>query len=118
MSSGGADGDSISGDDQGERSKISFFRLFSFAEEWDYFLMAVGSVGAFVHGASLPVFFIFFGKLLNEFAIASLSPAAVSHRVAKVRRKIMLHYQVLRHLVLYFLGLSNGYLHYLMVGVS
>ncbi|ONK58954.1 uncharacterized protein A4U43_C08F1440 [Asparagus officinalis] len=45
--------------------------------------MVLGSIGACVHGTSLPVFFIFFGKLINEFAIAYLSPATVTHRVGK-----------------------------------
>ncbi|KAF7079885.1 hypothetical protein CFC21_084056 [Triticum aestivum] len=45
--------------------KVPFMKLFSFADRWDYVLMAVGSVGACAHGASVPVFFIFFGKLIN-----------------------------------------------------
>ncbi|KAF6170169.1 hypothetical protein GIB67_038702 [Kingdonia uniflora] len=49
----------------------------------DYFLMGIGSISAIVHGASVPVFFIFFGKLINIIGIAYLFPASVSHRVAK-----------------------------------
>ena len=65
--------------------KVPFLKLFSFADRWDYLLMAVGSVGACAHGASVPVFFIFFGKLINIIGIASFFPAMVSGRVAKVR---------------------------------
>lgn len=65
--------------------KVPFLKLFSFADRWDYVLMAVGSVGACAHGASVPVFFIFFGKLINIIGIASFFPAMVSGRVAKVR---------------------------------
>ncbi|KAJ3680674.1 hypothetical protein LUZ60_016952 [Juncus effusus] len=63
--------------------KVPFFKLFSFADKWDYMLMAVGSIGACVHGASVPVFFIFFGKLINLIGLAYLFPTSVSHRVAK-----------------------------------
>ncbi|KAF7079887.1 hypothetical protein CFC21_084056 [Triticum aestivum] len=63
--------------------KVPFMKLFSFADRWDYVLMAVGSVGACAHGASVPVFFIFFGKLINIIGIASFFPAMVSGRVAK-----------------------------------
>ncbi|VAI59618.1 unnamed protein product [Triticum turgidum subsp. durum] len=63
--------------------KVPFMKLFSFADRWDYLLMAVGSVGACAHGASVPVFFIFFGKLINIIGIASFFPAMVSGRVAK-----------------------------------
>ncbi|KAJ0989938.1 hypothetical protein J5N97_008294 [Dioscorea zingiberensis] len=63
--------------------KVPFAKLFSFADGWDYLLMAIGSLGACVHGASVPVFFIFFGKLINIIGIAYLFPTTVSHRVAK-----------------------------------
>ncbi|KQK00850.1 ABC transporter B family member 2 [Brachypodium distachyon] len=63
--------------------KVPFLKLFSFADRWDYVLMAVGSLGACAHGASVPVFFIFFGKLINIIGIAYLFPTEVSGRVAK-----------------------------------
>lgn len=46
--------------------------------------MAVGSVGACIHGASVPVFFIFFGKIINVVGLAYLFPKEASHQVAKV----------------------------------
>lgn len=64
--------------------KVSLLKLFAFADFYDYVLMAIGSVSAIVHGASVPVFFIFFGKLINVIGLAYLFPAAASHRVAKV----------------------------------
>ncbi|KAG1354245.1 ABC transporter B family member 2 [Cocos nucifera] len=71
-------------DGEGEKvQKVPFFKLFSFADAWDYFLMALGSIGACVHGASVPVFFIFFGKLINIMGVAYLFPTSMSHRVAK-----------------------------------
>ncbi|XP_077220029.1 ATP binding cassette subfamily B1 [Tasmannia lanceolata] len=44
-----------------------FSSLFRFADRLDYLLMAVGSIGAFVHGCSLPVFLRFFADLVNSF---------------------------------------------------
>ncbi|KAK8926250.1 ABC transporter B family member 2 [Platanthera zijinensis] len=64
------------------KKKVAFLKLFSFADTLDCVLMMVGSVGACVHGAAVPVFFIFFGKLINVIGIAYLFPTAVSHRVA------------------------------------
>ena len=63
--------------------KVPFLKLFSFADRWDYVLMAVGSLGACAHGASVPVFFIFFGKLINIIGLASLFPTTVAGQVAK-----------------------------------
>ncbi|KAI7994177.1 ABC transporter B family member 2 [Camellia lanceoleosa] len=63
--------------------KVPLMKLFAFADAFDYFLMIVGSIGACIHGASVPVFFIFFGKLINIIGMAYLFPAAASHRVAK-----------------------------------
>lgn len=63
--------------------KISLFKLFAFADAWDFALMALGSIGACVHGASVPVFLVFLGKLIDVMAVGSLQPASVSHRVGK-----------------------------------
>ncbi|OVA05874.1 ABC transporter [Macleaya cordata] len=63
--------------------KVSFLKLLAFADFLDYVLMGIGSLGACVHGASVPVFFIFFGSIINVMGIAHLSPASASHKVAK-----------------------------------
>lgn len=72
---------------EGEEGKkprrVPLLKLFAFADLYDCFLMAVGSVGACIHGASVPVFFIFFGKLIDIIGLAYLFPAAASHKVAK-----------------------------------
>ena len=67
-----------------KQQKVSFFKLFAFADFYDHVLMALGSVGACVHGASVPVFFIFFGKLIHIIGLAYLFPKEASHEVAKV----------------------------------
>ncbi|KAK3036362.1 hypothetical protein RJ639_032131, partial [Escallonia herrerae] len=44
-----------------------FGELFRFADGLDYILMGIGTVGAFVHGCSLPLFLRFFADLVNSF---------------------------------------------------
>ncbi|KAL5551013.1 hypothetical protein UlMin_001189 [Ulmus minor] len=65
-----------------KKQKVSLLKLFTFADFYDYVLMAIGSVGACVHGASVPIFFIFFGKLINVIGMAYLFPKEASHKVA------------------------------------
>lgn len=67
---------------------VPFYQLFSFADSIDYFLMVVGTFGAIIHGAALPVFFLFFGKLLNGFGANSNNPHYAAHIVAKVGESI------------------------------
>lgn len=64
-------------------NNVPISKLFSFADSYDYLLMFVGSIGACVHGASVPVFFIFFGKMINVIGLAYLFPKEASHHVAK-----------------------------------
>ncbi|XP_013639162.1 PREDICTED: ABC transporter B family member 10 [Brassica oleracea var. oleracea] len=66
-----------------KRPSVSVFKLFSFADFYDCVLMTLGSIGACIHGASVPVFFIFFGKLINIIGLAYLFPQEASHKVAK-----------------------------------
>ncbi|CAN4121501.1 unnamed protein product [Withania somnifera] len=46
---------------------VGFSELFRFADCLDYVLMTIGSLGAFVHGCSLPLFLRFFADLVNSF---------------------------------------------------
>ncbi|KAK9667818.1 hypothetical protein RND81_13G012700 [Saponaria officinalis] len=66
-----------------KENKVAFSKLFSYADIYDYILMFVGSFGAIIHGVSVPVFFIFFGKLINLIGVAYLFPRETSHDVAK-----------------------------------
>lgn len=76
--------ESKEGDERKKEHKVSMLKLFSFADSYDYVLMFIGSIGAIVHGASVPIFFIFFGKLINVIGLAYLFPKEASHKVAKV----------------------------------
>ncbi|KAK4742017.1 hypothetical protein SAY87_000018 [Trapa incisa] len=62
---------------------VPFLKIFSLADFNDCLLMALGSVGACIHGVSVPVFFIFFGKIINIIGLAYLFPKEASHKVAK-----------------------------------
>ncbi|KAF5770404.1 putative ABC-type xenobiotic transporter [Helianthus annuus] len=61
--------------DGGEKEKkketsapaVGFGELFRFADGLDYVLMGIGTIGAFVHGCSLPIFLRFFADLVNSF---------------------------------------------------
>ncbi|KAI3799535.1 hypothetical protein L1987_34834 [Smallanthus sonchifolius] len=46
---------------------VGFGELFRFADGLDYVLMGIGTIGAFVHGCSLPIFLRFFADLVNSF---------------------------------------------------
>ncbi|KAL5072382.1 hypothetical protein RYX36_011366 [Vicia faba] len=46
---------------------VGFGELFRFADGLDYILMTVGTLGAILHGCSLPVFLRFFADLVNSF---------------------------------------------------
>ncbi|CAO2838015.1 unnamed protein product [Amaranthus hypochondriacus] len=70
-------------ENKSKNKSVPFLKLFSFADPLDYLLMIVGSIGAIAHGASIPVFFIFFGKLINLIGVAYLFPRETSHDVGK-----------------------------------
>lgn len=69
-----------------QQSTVPFIRLFSFADKYDYLLMFFGSVGAVVHGAAIPIFLLFFGKVLN--GLGGQSGAFSKNTVDKVRHLV------------------------------
>uniref|UniRef100_F6S2T0 Bile salt export pump n=1 Tax=Ciona intestinalis TaxID=7719 RepID=F6S2T0_CIOIN len=46
---------------------VPYYKLLRFATGIDYLLMTIGTLAAVIHGAGLPVMFIFFGQLTTEF---------------------------------------------------
>ncbi|CAK9214067.1 unnamed protein product [Sphagnum troendelagicum] len=65
------------------KGTVPFYKLFSFAAPLDYALMILGTLAAFAHGTSFPVFFIFFSKLINEVASNFFNIPKQSEEVAK-----------------------------------
>lgn len=64
---------------------VSIFKLFAFADGLDYLLILIGTLGAAAHGAALPVFFLFFGKLLDGFGANVNNPKKTADVVSQVR---------------------------------
>ncbi|GAB4833596.1 Multidrug resistance protein 1 [Ancistrocladus abbreviatus] len=62
---------------------VAFKELFRFADGLDYILMGIGSVGAFVHGCSLPLFLRFFADLVNSFGSYANNPDKMMQEVLK-----------------------------------
>ncbi|KAK1563650.1 hypothetical protein Q3G72_030632 [Acer saccharum] len=66
-----------------KEQSLPFFQLFSFADKYDYCLMTVGSLGAIVHGSSMPVFFLLFGEMVNGFGKNQMNLHKMTHEVSK-----------------------------------
>ena len=65
-------------------SSIPYNKLFAYADVFDYLLMFVGGVGAIIHGIALPIFFVFFGKLIDSLGNLTIDPSTAPHDVNKV----------------------------------
>jgi ATP-binding cassette subfamily B (MDR/TAP) protein 1 len=82
---GGAAAEGSSKKDEKKRPEqsVAFYELFSFADKWDRLLMAAGSLGAVVHGAAMPVFFLLFGELINGFGKNQMHLRKMTDEVSK-----------------------------------
>ncbi|CAI5980889.1 unnamed protein product [Closterium sp. NIES-65] len=58
---------------KGKKPAVAYWRLFSYADRTDVALMAVGTLGAVLHGAALPISFLFLGKMVDSFGTNDLS---------------------------------------------
>lgn len=67
-----------------EAPSVAFYKLFSFADSYDVLLISLGTLGACVHGIAIPIFFIFFGKLIDAFGKYYNDPEKMSAEVSKV----------------------------------
>ncbi|KAL9323444.1 hypothetical protein ACSQ67_008301 [Phaseolus vulgaris] len=62
---------------------LPFYKLFSFADKCDWMLMISGSLGAIVHGSSMPVFFLLFGEMVNGFGKNQMDLKKMTEEVSK-----------------------------------
>ncbi|KAF8018912.1 hypothetical protein BT93_H3721 [Corymbia citriodora subsp. variegata] len=75
---GGGGGEGKKGNDQ----RVSFFKLFAFADRLDVLFMVVGTVAAIGNGLAQPLMTLIFGKLINSFG--STDPDHIVKEVSKV----------------------------------
>ncbi|MCO5550509.1 hypothetical protein L7F22_003996 [Adiantum nelumboides] len=61
---------------------VAYYKLFEYADWLDVGAMLIGGIAAVVHGAAIPVFTLFFGKLINSLGQFSDS-AQLSKQVSK-----------------------------------
>ncbi|KAG5622230.1 hypothetical protein H5410_007448 [Solanum commersonii] len=75
--------DNNNGEKKGdEDQKVSFFKLFSFADKFDVALMIIGTIGAIGNGLTQPLMTLIFGQLVNSFG--SSNSDEVVHKISKV----------------------------------
>ncbi|KAM6552266.1 hypothetical protein CsatB_002074 [Cannabis sativa] len=67
--------------------KVSFLKLFTFADSLDMVLMVVGSICAVANGLSQPIMTLIFGQLINSFG--SSDQSHVLHAVSQVSLKFV-----------------------------
>lgn len=70
--------------DKKKEQSLPFYELFSFADKYDWALMTLGSVGAVIHGSSMPIFFLLFGEMVNGFGQNQSDLTTMTQEVSKV----------------------------------
>jgi hypothetical protein len=65
-----------------KKHKVSFLKLFTFADRLDVILMVVGTISAVANGVSQPLTTVIFGNLINSFG--SSDPSQAIQEVSKV----------------------------------
>lgn len=71
------------------KTQVPFYKLFMFADWWDHILIAVGTIGACAHGVAVPVFFLFFGDLIDSFGANYNNPNKMGKEVSKVHTDLL-----------------------------
>ncbi|WCJ20782.1 ABC transporter B family member 19 [Euphorbia peplus] len=66
-----------------KEQSLPFFQLFSFADKYDCLLMIIGTIGAIIHGSSMPCFFLLFGEMINGFGKNQSDLSLMTHEVEK-----------------------------------
>lgn len=68
---------------KGKVQRVAYHKLFSFADKVDYVLMVVGGTAAVLHGAAVPVFFIYFSRLINDLGHSMGDPMKQTAEVSR-----------------------------------
>ncbi|XP_041004529.1 ABC transporter B family member 19 [Juglans microcarpa x Juglans regia] len=69
--------------DKKKEQSLPFYQLFCFADKYDWLLMVSGSLGAVIHGSSMPVFFLLFGEMVNGFGKNQADLKKMTEEVSK-----------------------------------
>lgn len=77
------EGKTVAEAEKKKEQTLPFYQLFSFADKYDYMLMSLGSLGAVIHGSSMPVFFLLFGQMVNGFGKNQSNLNAMVNEVSK-----------------------------------
>lgn len=85
-----------------KKDTVSLLGLFAVADNIDYFLMFVGSIGACIQGAVLPVFFVLFGRMIDSLGKSSSDP----HRSSSEVSQVFSFYLVMRNMLSFLSTLS------------
>ncbi|KAL6553004.1 ABC transporter B member 19 [Orobanche gracilis] len=79
-----ADGKAMASESEKKKEQsLPFYQLFSFADKFDLLLMVSGSLGAIIHGSSMPVFFLLFGEMVNGFGKNQMDLDKMTDEVSK-----------------------------------
>ncbi|GAB2252720.1 hypothetical protein Droror1_Dr00005567 [Drosera rotundifolia] len=70
-----------------DAQKVSFYKLFAFADRLDVVLMTIGTVAAIANGVTQPLMTLILGQVINSFG--SSDPLSVVHEVSKVSLKFL-----------------------------
>lgn len=93
-------------DNNGSKSnkKVSFYKLFLFADRLDVALMIIGSISAIGNGIAQPLMTLIFGQLINSFGSTDSK-----HVVAEVSKVFLLFILI----ILPFFDIAPGIVQYL-----
>ncbi|GBG74818.1 hypothetical protein CBR_g19330 [Chara braunii] len=79
--------DSKDGGHGGQTRTVPMWKLFSLADNFDYLLMFLGTVGAALNGAALPCIMLLFGDLMDAFGSHAADARRLNHEVNKLTVK-------------------------------
>lgn len=84
---------------------LPFYQLFSFADKYDWLLMITGSIGAVIHGSSMPIFFLLFGEMVNGFGKNQMDLKKMTDEVSKVGKLSSSYY--FKRFYFFFFGFNS-----------